>query len=133
MTRFIAYSQDKDGTERRPMTGNVQMWRKFRDGTRAVRTTCYMETRFSWVLNMAAINHARIHIIGPDQRGGFVVEFRKHTGARLAFVVPANADSDMLAYFQQRIPYGIAVPDLNEPVGIAGHGATRKRFWPPQE
>jgi hypothetical protein len=116
MTRFIPYSQDKDGTERRPMTGNVQMWRKFRDGTRAVQLT------------MRAFTSS-----AHRPAGGFVVEFRKHTGARLAFVVPANADSDMLAYFQQRIPYGIAVPDLNEPVGIAGHGATRKRFWPPQE
>jgi hypothetical protein len=114
------------------MTSNVQTWRKFRSGTRAVHATCHGETRFSWVLNMAAINHARIHIIGPDQRGGFVVEFRKHTGARLAFVVPASADNDMLAYFQQRMPYGIAVPDLDVPVGAADD-ATKKRFWPPQE
>jgi hypothetical protein len=105
---------------------NVQAWRKFHSGTRARRATCHGETRFSRVLNMAAINHARIHIIGPDQRGSFVVEFRKHTGACLAFVVPANADNDMLAYFQQRMPYGIAVPDLDEPVSAADHGLTRK-------
>jgi hypothetical protein len=86
-----------------------------------------------WGPTMAAINHARINIIGPDQRGGFVVEFCKHTGARLAFVVPANADNDMLAYFQQRMPYGLAVPDLDAPVGATGDGTSRRRFWPPQE
>jgi hypothetical protein len=26
------------------------------------------------------------------------------------FVIPPNADNDVLAYFQERMPYGIAVP-----------------------
>jgi hypothetical protein len=81
---------------------------------------------------MAAINHARIQIIGPDPHGGFVVEFLKHNGTRLAFVVPPNADSDVLAYFQQRMPYGLAVPDLEVPVGSVDLGVTKKRFPPSQ-
>jgi hypothetical protein len=80
---------------------------------------------------MMAINNARIQIIGPDPHGGFVVEFLKHNGARLAFVVPPNADSDVLPYFQQRMPYGLAVPDLDVPVGTADRGATKNRFPPP--
>ena len=28
------------------------------------------------------------------------------------FVIPPNADNDVLAYFQERMPYGIAVPDV---------------------
>jgi hypothetical protein len=79
---------------------------------------------------MAAINSARIQIIGPDPRGGFVVEFLKHNGARLAFVVPPNADNDVLAYFLERMPYGLAVPDLDVPVGAPDHGVGKRRIPP---
>jgi hypothetical protein len=81
---------------------------------------------------MTGINNARIQIIGPDPDGGFVVEFLKHNGVRLAFVVPPNADSDVLAYFQQRMPYGLAVPDLDVPLGVVDRGVSKKRFPPPQ-
>jgi hypothetical protein len=63
---------------------------------------------------MNTLNHARIRIVGPDRHGGFTVEFCKHTGPRLVFVVPPNADNDVLAYFQERMPYGIAVPDIGD-------------------
>ena len=43
-----------------------------------------------------------------------MVEFCKHTGPRLVFVVPPNADNDVLAYFQERMPYSIAVPDVSD-------------------
>ena len=36
------------------------------------------------------------------------------TGPKLVFVIPANADNDVLAYFQERMPYGIAVPDIGD-------------------
>jgi hypothetical protein len=81
---------------------------------------------------MALINHAHIEILGPDHHGAFVVEFWKHTGARLAFVVLANADNDVLDYFQQRMPYGLAVPDLETPVGAADRGTMRRRLRPPR-
>jgi hypothetical protein len=58
------------------------------------------------------MNQAHIRIIGPDERGGYVLQFWKHTGQCLAFVVPPNADNDVLPYFQERIPYGLAVPDI---------------------
>ena len=63
---------------------------------------------------MRPLNHARIRIVGPDRDCGFVVEFCNHTGPRLVFVVPPNADNDVLAYFQERMPYGIAVPDVSD-------------------
>ncbi len=63
---------------------------------------------------MNRLNHARIRIIGPDRNGSFVVEFCKHTGPRLVFMIPPNADNDVLFYFQERIPYGIAVPDVDD-------------------
>jgi hypothetical protein len=55
---------------------------------------------------MNTLPQARIRIVGPDKEGGFVVEFYKHTGPKLVFVIPPNADNDVLAYFQERMPYG---------------------------
>ncbi|MEA2971477.1 MAG: hypothetical protein QOE78_4738 [Alphaproteobacteria bacterium] len=63
---------------------------------------------------MNTLTQARIRIVGPDEEGGFLVEFCKHTGPKLVFVIPPNADNDVLAYFQERMPYGIAVPDIGE-------------------
>jgi hypothetical protein len=63
---------------------------------------------------MTTLTQARIRILGPDPHGGFVVEFCKHTGPKLVFVIPPNADNDVLAYFQERMPYGIAVPDIGD-------------------
>ncbi|MET0470707.1 MAG: hypothetical protein ABWZ93_07545 [Xanthobacteraceae bacterium] len=87
---------------------------------------------------MNTLTQARIRILGPDEEGGFVVEFCKHTGPKLVFVIPPNADNDVLAYFQERMPYGIAVPDIGDgrrltsqqaaaasPFGVAG-----TRLWP---
>jgi hypothetical protein len=63
---------------------------------------------------MNTLTQARIRILGPDNEGGFVVEFCKHTGPKLVFVIPPNAGNDVLAYFQDRMPYGVAVPDIDE-------------------
>jgi hypothetical protein len=43
-----------------------------------------------------------------------MVEFCKHTGPKLVFVIPPNAENDVLAYFQERMPYGLAVHDVDE-------------------
>ena len=57
---------------------------------------------------MNALTQARIRMLGPDTEGGFVVEFCKHTGPKLVFVISPNAENDVLAYFQERMPYGLA-------------------------
>jgi hypothetical protein len=75
---------------------------------------------------VSIINEAHIRIIGPDARGGFIVEFCKHTGMRLTFVVPPNQDNDVLAYFHERMPYGLSVPDVAVPISPAQHGSARK-------
>jgi len=75
------------------------------------------------------VNLAHIRIIGPDAAGVFVVEFRKHTGERLAFVTPPNAGNDVLNYFQERMPYGVAVPDLDVTGAGAHNTATGKRSY----
>ena len=76
------------------------------------------------------INHARIRIIGPTEAGEFAVEFCKHTGERLRFVVPPNADNDVLSYFQARMPYGLSVPDLNDPAARESPDRRRTRGSP---
>ena len=43
-----------------------------------------------------------------------MVEFCKHTGPKRVFVIPPNAENDVLAYFQERMHYGLAVPDVDE-------------------
>jgi hypothetical protein len=35
-------------------------------------------------------------------------------GELLSFMVPPNADNDVLSYFQARMPYGIAVLDVDD-------------------
>ena len=47
-----------------------------------------------------------------------MVEFCRHTGPKFVFVIPPNADNDVLAYFQERMPYGIAVPDIGDGRGV---------------
>ena len=47
-----------------------------------------------------------------------MVEFCKHSGPKLVFVIPPKADNDVLAYFQERMPYGIAVPDIGDGRGV---------------
>jgi len=65
---------------------------------------------------MNTLTQARIRILGPDEEGGFVVEFCKHTGPKLVFVIPPNADNDVLAYFQERM--------------ALRHRRARHRRWP---
>ena len=55
---------------------------------------------------MNTLTQARIRIL--RHRGRFMVEFCKHTGPKLVFVIPPNAENDVLAYFQERMPYGLA-------------------------
>jgi hypothetical protein len=68
---------------------------------------------------LSDINFARIRISGPSPAGTFTVDFYKHTGERLRFVVPPNADNDVLSYFQERMPYGLAVPGLDDAARVA--------------
>ena len=73
-------------------------------------------------------SQALIRIIRSGRTGGFVVEFRKHTGQRLAFVVPSNQDDDVLAYFHERMPYGVVVRDVDDSVSPAERRASSKRL-----
>jgi hypothetical protein len=53
----------------------------------------------------------RIMIFGPKRDGTYVVEFRTADGEALAISVPAG-ETRVLKYFQERMPYGLFVPDV---------------------
>jgi hypothetical protein len=54
----------------------------------------------------------RIMIYGPKPNGTYVVEFRNANGEALAISVPAG-ETRVLKYFQERMPYGLFVPDIS--------------------
>jgi myo-inositol-hexaphosphate 3-phosphohydrolase len=54
--------------------------------------------------------HNRIMIYLPKPNGTYVVEFKIADGEALAISVPAS-ETRVLKYFQERMPYGLFVPD----------------------
>jgi hypothetical protein len=63
---------------------------------------------------MTMTGNARIMIFGPKSDGTYVVEFRTAAGETLAISIPAS-ETAVVRYFQERMPYGLFVPDLQEP------------------
>jgi hypothetical protein len=56
-------------------------------------------------------------IYGPKNDGTYVIEFRTAAGEALAISVPVG-ETRVLKYFQERMPYGLFVPDV-------AHGAIK--------
>ena len=54
----------------------------------------------------------KITIYGPKTDGTYIVEFKTADGVALAFSVPKGGGTAVLEYFQDKIPYGLAVPDV---------------------
>jgi hypothetical protein len=54
----------------------------------------------------------RIMIYGPKNDGTYIVEFRTADGEALAISVPAS-ETRVLKHFQERMPYGLFVPDVD--------------------
>jgi hypothetical protein len=54
----------------------------------------------------------RIMIFGPKTDGTYVVEFRTAAGEALAISIPGN-EAGVIRHFQERMPYGLFVPDIN--------------------
>ncbi len=53
----------------------------------------------------------RIMIYGPKNDGTYIIEFKMAAGEALAISVPAG-ETRVLKYFQERMPYGLFVPDV---------------------
>ena len=54
----------------------------------------------------------RIMIFGPKTDGTYVVEFRTAEGESLAISIP-RTETAVIRHFQERMPYGLLVPDMN--------------------
>jgi hypothetical protein len=50
-------------------------------------------------------------IFGPKPDGTYVVEFKTAAGEALAISIP-RGETAVLKYFQERMPYGLFVPDV---------------------
>jgi hypothetical protein len=59
-----------------------------------------------------ADSDASIMIYGPKNDGTYIVEFRMADGEALAISVPAS-ETRVLKHFQERMPYGLFVPDVD--------------------
>ena len=59
---------------------------------------------------MTATGKDRIMIYGPKSDGTYVIEFRTAAGEVLAISVPGS-EAAVLRHFQERMPYGLFVPD----------------------
>jgi hypothetical protein len=79
------------------------------------------------------MNQDKITIHGPKNDGTYIVEFKKANGAALAFSVPEGGGSAILEYFQDKMPYGLAVPDVPRTISIffTGQQPFNKRSEPP--
>ena len=53
----------------------------------------------------------RIMIYGPKDDGTYVVESRTAAGEALAISIPRN-EAGVIRHFQERMPYGLFVPDV---------------------
>jgi len=54
----------------------------------------------------------RIMIYGPEIDGTYIVEFMTADGEALAISVPVG-ETRVLKHFQERMPYGLFVPDIS--------------------
>jgi hypothetical protein len=60
---------------------------------------------------MAMNGQNRIMIYGPKADGTYVIEFKTAAGEVLAISIP-RSETAVLKYFQERMPYGLFVPDV---------------------
>jgi hypothetical protein len=71
---------------------------------------------------------AMINIIGPSD-GKYIVTFATEDGRSLGLVV-SEAHADVLADIQERIPYGLAVPDVGDaaPFIVEGYEEAKQGY-----
>ena len=55
----------------------------------------------------------RIMIYGPKPDGTYIVEFKTAAGEELAISIP-RSETAVIRHFQERMPYGLFVPDVKQ-------------------
>jgi hypothetical protein len=66
---------------------------------------------------------AMINIIGPNE-GKYIVAFTTEDGRSIGLVV-SEAHADVLCDIQEKIPYGLVVPDVTDALLIDSCGAAK--------
>ena len=64
------------------------------------------------VKGLAQVKQDKITIHGPKNDGTYIVEFKTADGVALAFSVSKGGGTAVLEYFQDKIPYGLAVTEV---------------------
>jgi hypothetical protein len=64
---------------------------------------------------MTTAGKNRIMIFGPKSDGTYVIEFRAAAGESLAISIP-ETEAAVIRHFQERMPYGLFVPDVDSSV-----------------
>jgi hypothetical protein len=64
---------------------------------------------------MTTAGKNRIMIFGPKSDGTYVIEFRTAAGESLAISIP-ETEAAVIRHFQERMPYGLFVPDVDSSV-----------------
>src|SRR5262249_43492720 len=75
------------------------------------------------VKGLEQMKQDKITIHGPKNDGTYLVEFKTADGVALAFSVPKGGGTAVLEYFQDKMPYGLAVPDVPRTI-------SRAFYWP---
>jgi hypothetical protein len=70
------------------------------------------------------VKQDKITIHGPKNDGTYLVESKKADGVALAFSVPKGGETAVLEYFQDKMPYGLVVPDVSRTI------ISRASYWP---
>jgi hypothetical protein len=63
------------------------------------------------VASITAAGKNRVMIYGPKDDGTYVVEFRTAAGDALAMPI-SKTEAGVIRHFQERMPYGLFVPDV---------------------
>jgi hypothetical protein len=82
------------------------------DEMRAVVEELWPELVHKLPPKMPPDSRNRIMIFGPKSDGTYVIEFRTAAGEALAISIP-RTETAVVKYFQERMPYGLFVPDVD--------------------
>jgi hypothetical protein len=75
---------------------------------------------------MTTTGKNRIMIYGPKEDGTYGVEFKTAAGEAMAISIPRN-EAAVIRHFQERMPYGLCVPEVGAAAATASTASTGER------
>jgi len=111
-------SKRKDSTYR---SGRSPDWLKMKNSD-APAVKREAEERIAQNETAIITGNNRIMIFGPKSDGTYVVEFRTAAGETLAISIP-RTEGTVIRHFQERMPYGLFVPDVPDATAYTLEGS----------